>query len=63
PLQLVETASDKVVPAAVFEDEAPRPPVRRRRRSLDAIPEEPLQLVETAPGASAPAGDNPPAQA
>jgi ribonuclease E len=52
PLQLVETAGEKVAAQPVFEDEMQkRPPVRRRRNAATATPAEPLQLVETAPGA------------
>jgi hypothetical protein len=54
PLQLVETAADRVAAEPVFEDETPRRPVRRRRqeREASAQPAEPLQLVETQPGAA-----------
>jgi hypothetical protein len=53
PLQLVETAGDKVVAMPVAEEEAPRRPVRRRRHAAaSSAPQEPLQLVETAPGAA-----------
>lgn len=53
PLQLVETASDKVVVQPVFEDEKTRKPVRRRRHAAaSGVPAEPLQLVETAPHAT-----------
>lgn len=56
PLQLVETAGDKVAAQPVFEDEIARKPVRRRRQAqaAAAAPAEPLQLVETAPGAASP---------
>ena len=60
PLQLVETANERIVAQPVFEDEAPRPPVRRRRRgSGDTAPAEPLQLVETDPAAKPAAGGSP----
>jgi hypothetical protein len=53
PLQLVETAGEKVATVAVFEDEvANRRPVRRRRSAANVAAAEPLQLVETAPGAA-----------
>jgi ribonuclease E len=52
PLQLVETAAERIVPPPISEEEGPRRPVRRRRHSAAGqAPEEPLQLVETAPGA------------
>jgi hypothetical protein len=52
PLQLVETAAERIVPLPISEEEGPRRPVRRRRHSAAGqAPEEPLQLVETAPGA------------
>jgi hypothetical protein len=59
PLQLVETAGDKIAASPVFEDEAIRRPVRRRRQSQPTPAPEPLQLVETAPGATN-ADGNPP---
>lgn len=60
PLQLVETASEKVATQPVFEDEAVRKPVRRRRQAAASdAPAEPLQLVETAPGAARAEGGPP----
>jgi len=54
PLQLVETAAERIAPPPAPEEEAPRRPVRRRRQSAAGqAPDEPLQLVETAPGAAA----------
>jgi ribonuclease E len=53
PLQLVETAAERIAPPPAPEEESPRRPVRRRRHSAAGeAPEEPLQLVETAPGAA-----------
>jgi hypothetical protein len=54
PLQLVETAREKVVPPAALEEEVVRPPVRRRRRHGMPAAAEPLELVETRPGAAQP---------
>jgi len=61
PLQLVETAGEKIVAQQpVFEDEAARKPVRRRRQAAASdAPAEPLQLVETAPGAARAEGGPP----
>jgi hypothetical protein len=54
PLQLVETASDKVAAVApAVEEEAPRRTKPRRRRAVE-VANEPLQLVETRPGETAP---------
>ena len=49
PLQLVETQAEAVVPMSM-DDELPRRTKPRRRRGSD-VPNEPLKLVETQPGA------------
>ena len=58
-LQLVETQAEVVVPAPVAEDELPRRTRPRRRRGGE-IPNEPLKLVETQPGAESTHPDNQP---
>jgi hypothetical protein len=61
PLQLVETAAERIAPPPAPEEDLPRRPVRRRRHALAGqAPAEPLQLVETAPGAAASGEGSPP---
>ena len=56
PLVFIETAPDKIAPVAVAEEEAPRRRNPRARRER-LIPNEPLIVVETKPGAAS-SGDS-----
>ncbi len=56
PLVFIETAPDKIATVAVAEEEAPRRRQPRARRER-LIPNEPLIVVETKPGAAS-SGDN-----